>query len=450
MSVNKKLRRGLDIRMKGRAEKILVQAEPSELYALKPIDFPNLTPKLSVKVNDRVKAGEPLFFDKYRPEVLFTSPVSGTVVSVTRGERRRILEVVIGAEPEIEYKDFKTGSIEDLSREKIISILLESGAWPYIRQRPYGIVADPGQTPKSIFISGFDSAPLAPDLDFIMQDQGESFQKGIELLKKLTPGKVHLGIHANNTHSPVLKNAQGVQINRFSGPHPSGNVGIQIHHVDPVNKGETVWYVQPQDLVIIGRLFEKGVYDATRIIALTGSEVEKPRYFRIVSGACIKNLVSENVTPGELRYISGNVLTGKKILSEGYVGFYDNQVTVIPEGNYHEFFGWATPGFSKFSTSRTYFSWLMPGKEYRVDTNLHGGERAFVMTGEYERVTPMDIYPVQLLKSILIEDIDKMENLGIYEVVEEDLALCEFACTSKIDVQKIVREGINLMIKELG
>lgn len=450
MSKNYKLRRGLDIRLKGKAEKIIVQADPAAQYAVKPIDFPNLTPKMTVKVNDRVLAGGALFYDKYRPDVLYTSPVSGTVVSVTRGERRKILEVVVKPDQEIEYKKFDKGDPGTISREQVIATLIKSGAWPYLRQRPYGIVANPEDSPKSIFISGFESSPLAPDLDFVIKDEGKHFQMGLEILKKLTPGTIHLNIHTKNTLSPVFKNATGVQINQFSGPHPSGNVGIQIHHVDPVNKGELVWYVQPQDLVVIGRLFDMGKYDARRIIALAGSEVEKPRYFRVISGASIVNIVKDNVREGELRYISGNVLTGKKILSEGYVGYYDNQVTVIPEGKYYEFFGWGTPGFNKFSTSRTYFSWLMTGKEYKVNTNLHGGERAFVMTGEYDRVTPMDILPMQLLKSILVEDIDKMENLGIYEVIEEDLALCEYVCTSKINVQEIVREGINLMIKELG
>jgi Na+-transporting NADH:ubiquinone oxidoreductase subunit A len=445
-----KIRRGLDIPMKGKAEKILTQADPSEKYAIKPIDFPGLTPKLAVKEDHTVKAGSPLFYDKYKPDVLFTSPVSGKVVSVTRGERRRILEVVVEADKEIIYESFKKGDPGSMAREEIIENLQKSGLWPFIRQRPYQIVANPTDNPKAIFISGFDTAPLGPDYDFALKGEGDSFRTGMKVLSKLTDGDIHLSVNGAFPVSEIYSNLGDVKIHHFRGPHPAGNVGIQIHNIDPINKGDIVWTVNPQDLVIIGRLFEKGIFDAARVVALAGSEVKTPRYYKTMLGASIAPLVKDNVNEGTSRYISGNVLTGQKIMKDGYIGYYDSVVSVIPEGDHYDFVGWALPGLKKFSMSRTFLAWLTPNREYTLHTNLNGGHRAYVMTGEYEKVVPMDIYPVQLIKSILVEDIDKMENLGIYEVAEEDFALCEYVCTSKTEVQTILREGIDLMIKEFG
>ncbi|MCF8370778.1 MAG: Na(+)-translocating NADH-quinone reductase subunit A [Bacteroidales bacterium] len=449
MSKTIKIRKGLDIKLKGKAEKTLQTVEQSDFYAIKPTDFPGLTPKMDVKVGDEVKAGSPLFHDKYKENVLFTSPVSGKVSAINRGERRRILEIVVEADGKQEFEAFTHGDAGTMSREQIKDNLLKSGLWPFIRQRPYGIVANPADVPKSIHISGFDSAPLAPDMDFILQNQMSEFQKGIDALAKLTDGKVHLNLNGENTASP-LKKTNAVEQTLFEGPHPAGNVGIQIHHIEPINKGDIVWYINPQDVVFVGRLFETGHYNVERIVALAGSEVTKPQYYRTMMGASIEPLVSKNVADGDLRYISGNVLTGTHIPKNGFIGFYDSLITVIPEGNYYEMFGWALPGIGKYSTSRSFFSWLTPNKEFKVDSNFHGGERAFVMSGEYDKVFPMDILPVPLIKAILAEDIDKMEQLGIYEVIEEDMALCEFVCTSKIEVQSILRKGLELMIKELG
>ncbi len=445
-----KIKKGLNIKLLGNAEKIIKKADQAEYYAIKPSDFEGIRPKLVVKVGDRVKSGSPLFFDKFQPKVQFTSPVSGEVVEINRGERRAILEVVVKADLKIEYEEFNVGDPKNLSREEIIETLQKSGLWPAIRQRPYSTIADAEDKPKAIFISAFDSAPLAPDMDYVVKDCVDCFQIGIDVLKKLTEGTIHLNINADYPAAETYTKAKGVQINQFTGPHPSGNVGVQINKIDPINKGDIVWYTYPQEIVAIGRLFQKGIYDATKIVALTGSEVKNPKYFKIINGASIKNLVTNNVTEGEHRYISGNVLTGSKIASDGYVGYYDNQITVIPEGKYHEFFGWAVPGFKKYTASRTFLSWLIPGKKYRLDTNMHGGERAYVMSDEYDKVFPMDIFPVQLIKSILIEDIDKMEQLGIYEVDEEDFALCEYVCTSKIEVQSIIRKGLDLMRKEMS
>jgi len=444
------IKKGLNIPMLGEAEKVIKKANQAEYYAIKPTNFIGIRPKLLVQPGDKVKAGTALFYDKLQEQVHFTSPVSGEVTEIRRGERRVIQEIIIKADATIEYESFKTGNPSSLSKEEIIEILLQSGLWPAIRQRPYSTIANPADTPKAIFISAFDTAPLAPDMDYVVKDCESCFQIGIDVLRKLTDGTIHLNINADYPAAGTYTKAKGVQINKFTGPHPAGNVGVQINKLDPINKGDIVWYTYPQEIIAIGRLFEKGIYDATKIIALTGSEIKNPRYYKIINGASIKNLVEDNVKEGEQRYISGNILTGTKIEKEGFISFYDNQVTVIPEGRYHEFFGWATPGFKKYSASHAILSWLIPGRKYKLDTNMHGGHRAYVMTGEYEKVFPMDIFPVQLIKAIMVEDIDKMEQLGIYEVDEEDFALCEYVCTSKTEVQSIIRTGLDLMRKEMS
>ncbi|MBN2611676.1 MAG: Na(+)-translocating NADH-quinone reductase subunit A [Bacteroidales bacterium] len=446
-----KIRKGLNINLKGKAEKIFVKAPSSETYAVKPTDFHGLLPKLTVEIGQEVKAGTALFHDKNRPEIVFVSPVSGVVKNINRGERRRILEVVVEKSfGEIGYESFDRGNPLEMSRETVISNILKSGLWPSIRQRPYDIIANPADEPKSVFISAFDTAPLAPDYDLMVKESGREFQTGIDALTRLTKGKIHLNIHAEYPASQVFTNATNVQINKFIGPHPSGNVGVQIHHIDPVNKGDVVWFLSPQDVIAIGRLFLNGIYDASWIVALCGSEVLKPRYYKLLKGHCISNLVQDNLTENCHRFISGNVLTGTKIEQNGYLGYYDSQVTVIPEGSHYELLGWAMPGLKKYSAGRTFFSWLAPGKEYAPDTNLNGGHRSLVMTGQYEKVFPMDIYPMQLIKAIIIEDIDLMEKLGIYEVSPEDFALCEFICTSKTEIQSLVRKGLDLMIKEMN
>lgn len=445
-----KIKKGLNISMLGTAEKIIKKADQSDYYAIKPTDFNGIRPKLLVKVGDKVKAGTSLFYDKFQPNVQFTAPISGEITEISRGERRVIQEIVIKADDIIEYEKFEVQDPANLSREQIVEILQKSGLWPSLRQRPYSTIANAEDNPKAIFISAFDSAPLAPDMDYIVKDCETCFQKGIDVLSKLTEGTIHININADYPAAETFTKAKGVQVNKFTGPHPSGNVGIQINKIDPINKGDIIWYTYPQEIVTIGRLFETGIYDATKIIALTGSEVKNPKYYKLLNGASIKNIVDNNVNEGELRYISGNVLTGSKISKNGYVGYYDSQITVIPEGKYHELFGWATPGFKKYSASRALLSWLIPGRKYKLDTNMHGGNRAYVMTGEYEKVFPMDIFPVQLIKAILVEDIDKMEQLGIYEVDEEDFALCEYVCTSKTEVQSIIRNGLDLMRKEMS
>jgi Na+-transporting NADH:ubiquinone oxidoreductase subunit A len=451
MSEYIKIKRGLDLKLIGDPVKSVEDFPVADIFAVKPMDFTGLNPKLLVKVGDQVLAGTPLLFDKDNEAIKICSPVSGEVVEILRGEKRVILEIKILADREIKFMPFQIANPKDLNREAIIEKLLKSGTWPLIRQRPYAIIANPAEIPKSIFISAFDSNPLAPNYDFIMQGQEMDFQTGLNALKKLTNGKIHLNVRHSPTTAPVFINASDVQINKIEGPHPAGNVGVQIHHIDPVYKGETVWYINPQDVLILGRLFNEGILDAKKTIALTGSQIDNPKYFNTIIGASVKKMLEVGgLKKGENRIISGNILTGNQIAANGFLGFYDSQITVIPEGREFEFMGWMAPGLQKFSLSRTFFSWLTPNKKYDLNTNLNGEERPFVMTGEYEKVFPMDILPVQLLKSILIEDIDLMEKLGIYEVVEEDFALCEFMCTSKIRSQEIIRNGLDIVRREFS
>lgn len=448
-----KIKKGLNIPLLGSADRILQSAPEAEVYAIKPPDFHGLTPKLLVKEGDQVKAGTPLFFDKDNERVIFTSPVSGTFYEVVRGEKRRILEVLVKPDGKDAYEDFGKAEPLSLSREQIIERMLKSGVWPMLRQRPYSVIANPGHKPKAIFISAFNSAPLAPDNDFVVNGEEGFFQTGLNAISKLTDGKVHLGVHSKTTLSKAFLQAQGVEVHYFEGPHPAGNVGVQIHHIDPINKGDIVWYLDVASLIIIGRLFEKGIYDATRVIALTGSEVQNPRYYRVKTGACIQSIAGASLKTKEslkLRIISGDVLTGTNVGKKGYLGFYDNQVTVIPEGFDPEFLGWLIPNPSRFSISRTMPSFLMPWKKYRLDTNIRSGERPFVITGVYEKVLPMDIMPMQLLKAIMINDVDKMEQLGIYEVAPEDFALCEFVCPSKIEIQSVIRQGLDTIQREFA
>jgi Na+-transporting NADH:ubiquinone oxidoreductase subunit A len=446
-----RIKKGLDINLAGKAEKEAVKFSLSKFYAVKPTDFPGITPKVIAKPGQEVKAGTPLFFDKYNPDIIFTSPVSGKLSTITRGERRRILEFVIETNDKIEYEEFRKAKPEDLSRDEIKENILKSGCWPFIRQRPFAVIAKVNEVPRDIFITSFDTAPLAADVDFIIREEFSSFQTGVNALTKLTDGKVYLGIKAGELSSPFT-NTANVQKFEFSGPHPTGNVGVQINKIKPVNKGDVVWTLNAADVLIIGRLFEKGKYDASRNIALAGSEVIRPKYYKTISGVQISDIIKDNIKQGESdkRIISGNVLTGEKVDEKGYLGFYDNVITVIPEGNTPEFLGWGMPGLKKFSVSRTFFTWLNPKKERVINTKLHGGERPFIVTGEMEKVFPMNIYPMQLLKAIHIKDLDLMEELGIYEIAEEDFALCEVINTSKIEIQKNIREGFEFAIKELG
>ncbi|WP_411766439.1 Na(+)-translocating NADH-quinone reductase subunit A [Winogradskyella sp. A3E31] len=450
MSKDIRIKKGLDIKLVGEADKNIESAIISNSYTVRPEDFHSIKPKLIAKEGARVKAGETLFYNKDIEAMKFVSPVSGEVVEVKRGARRRIEAIKITADKEQSYVDHGKFDMS-LDAEKIKAHLLASGCWAFIKQRPYDVVAKPDVAPKAIFISGYASAPLAADLDFTLQGKEAELQAAVTALSKLTEGAVHISV-GKNSDSP-LAGLNDVTIHKVSGPHPSGNVGTLINKVDPINKGETVWTVSAQDLVIIGELLLTGKFNAERVIALAGSSVKKPRYFRTKIGSEVSTMVYDNGVEqdGNDRIISGNVLTGKEVKPDGNLDYYSNVITVIPEGDDYEFFGWNKPVFDKISPSRALtFSWLTPNKKYDLDTNTNGEHRAFVVTGNYEQVFPLDIYPLQILKACMYQDLDEMEGLGMYEVAPEDFALTEFICVSKQPHQKIIREGLDLMLKEIG
>lgn len=441
-----KIKKGFDIKLKGSAAKQLDSIGLSDVVAVCPSNFIDTIPKLMVSQGDEIKAGDPIFYSKDRPDIKITSPCSGEVIEIKRGEKRRILEIRILADKEIRYKAFDTQVTE---RSEVIQVMKDAGVWAFLLQRPYNIIADSASDPRAIFISAFDTAPLAPDLDFIIAHRKEAFIKGIEVLK-LLGHPLHVGVLPQQKDSEIFKSLESeVELHTFTGKHPAGNVGVQIHHVMPIRKAhDIVWTIHPQDVCVIGELFLTGQYRAERIVNLVGSEVKAPQYYKVLMGTRIAEITQGRLFENKSRIIRGNVLTGKESSADDFLGYYDNQITVIPEVTEPEIFGWLLPGFHKLSASRTFFSWLIPRNEYVLNTSMNGERRNFVVSGEYERVLPMNILPVQLLKAIMARDFEMMEKLGIYEVVEEDLALCEYVCTSKMPVQQILREGLDLMRKE--
>ena len=447
MSKDIRIKRGLSLKLEGEAEKELVKAPRSKTYAIKPPDFHALVPKMVLKEGAKVLAGDEIFFSKYTDELRFTSPVSGTLKKIKRGEKRKIMEVIIEADPEDTYRDFGKMDAASSDAEAVKQRILESGCGAFINQRPYDIVADPKDTPKAIFISAVSTAPLAPDWGFILKEKQAAFQEGINALKKLTPGKVHLAVDASSAQ--YLKDIKGVELHHVKGPHPAGNVGVQIHKIDPINQGDRVWTVNPEDVTIIGNLFLSGKYLANKTVAVTGSEATNRKYFSTIIGAEVADII--NKVDDDVRIISGNVLTGLKLAYDQHISFFSNEVTLIPEGNQYRAFGWLPFTYNNIhSNSRTSLSFLFPNKKFKPTTNLNGEERALVVTGEMEEVLPMDVYPMQLIKACMAGDIEKMENLGIYEVAPEDFALVEYVNTSKIEIQDVIRLGLDLMITEVG
>ena len=451
MSNDIRIRKGLDISLLGSAERQTKELPLASLYCLKPSDFHLVIPKLVAREGAVVKAGDTIFYDKRDERVLFPSPVSGTITEIIRGERRKILEIRITPDNVQSFQDFGKKNVVDLSAEQIKAHLLQSGCWPFIKQRPYDVIANPDGQPKAIFVSACKTNPLAPDYDYVLKGKEQALQTALTALSKLTTGKVHVSVFKDSSLSP-FRNLKDIEIHNVSGPHPAGNVSTQIAHISPINKGEVVWVVTPQDLVVIGELFLTGKLNLTRTVALTGSQVENPHYVTAIAGAQISGVVGAQVKDAtNTRIISGDVLTGHKVDEKGFLGYYDDQITAIPEGNDYDLFGWAKPISNKVSLTRALtFSWLNPKKKYNLNTNTNGEHRAFVVTGMYEEVFPLDIYPMQLLKACLYKDLDELENLGAYEIAPEDFALTEFVCVSKQPHQQIIREGLDLMMAELG
>lgn len=449
MSQDIRIKKGLTIKLVGDAKQTTTSVAQSKVYAVQPADFHGITPKILAKEGTKVKAGEALFYSKSDERILFPSPVSGTVTEIDRGARRRVLAIKIEADAKQSHKNFGKQKVADLDEAGIKNHLLAAGCWPFIKQRPYDIVANPNVAPKAIFISAYASAPLAADYSYTLQGKEEELQTAITAISKLTKGKVHVSAGANQ--QTPFDSINGIELHKVSGPHPSGNVGTQIAKIDPINKGEVVWVITPQDLVVIGELFLTGKLNLTRTIAVTGSKITEPQYVTAIAGATVADVVASNIDEDNARIISGNVLSGTQVDADGFLGYYDNQITAIPEGDDYDFFGWNRPIFDKISTSRALtFSWLLPKKKFDLNTNTNGEHRAFVVTGSYEEVFPLDIYPLQLLKAFMVKDLDEMEALGGYEVAPEDFALTEFICVSKQPHQQIIREGLDLMKEELG
>lgn len=464
-----KIKEGLDIPVQGTAEKCFSSIGESTLFAVKPSDYVGLVPKMAVKGGEKVLAGTPLFFDKSRPEICFSSPVSGTVKEVVRGDRRAVLAVVVESDGKHQSLPFTT---DTRNRKSLVDAMLASGIWTLLRQRPFGIVADPSDNPRAIYVSCFDSAPLAPDFDFLLQGHENDFLAGVKVLARLTDGKLHLSFRKGQNLLALCERIQpeipNLALHTFCGPHPAGLVGTQIAKIDPINAGEKVWTINPQGVADLGHLAEKGEYYPRRAVAFAGPVALKPCYYETFAGANVASMTEEQMAgyltrlPEDVydyRLISGNVLSGSRIESDGFLGAYDSLLSVLPEGTYYDFMGWLMPGFRKFSFSRTFLSGFMARcsclsskatkkLRYRFDTNFHGEERPFVVTGSFERVVPLDIYPLQLIKAAIVGDIELMENLGIYEVEPEDLALCEFIDTSKTEIQYIIREALEKCRKE--
>ncbi len=450
MPTELKVKKGLKLNLKGDAERNLINLGVPNNIAIKPPDFYGTVPKLIYKKPDvHVKAGDELFYSKYSDRTRFTSPVSGTITAINRGAKRRVLSIEIAPDQEQEFKDFGKSDPMNMSDEDVKEKIFSSGCGAFIKQRPYDVLADANDTPKSIFISTYNSAPLGASFEFILNDKMKDFQTGLNALTRLTPGKVYVGVDKNTTSD--FHDVENVEIINVSGPHPAGNVGVQIHNTDPINAKERVWTLRPEDVAIIGHLFNTGKYYPERTIALTGNAAPDHSYYRTIIGAPVDFVLPEKVDDSQVRIISGDVLTGEAIDYDDHVNFYSNELCMIPEGNKHRMFGWLPFKDNNIpSIHKTSLSWLFPKKKYDVNTNTNGEERALVVTGEMEEVMPMDIYPMQLLKACMVGDIEKMENLGIYEVIPEDFALVEYINTSKINAQQIIREGLDQVLLEVG
>ena len=443
-----KLRKGLNINLKGKPAQELFDVKKSDIYALCPTDFHGVTPKVVVKEQEYVMAGGALFVDKNHPEVKFVSPVSGVVTCVERGERRKVLSISVAAAEEQDYVEFGKKDVSSMTAEQVKAHILESGLFAYFVERPYAVTANPDSTPKAIFVSAFDTNPLAADFEFVLKGQEKDFQTGLDALAKLA--KTYLNISVNQK-SAALTGAKNVTVTAFDGPNPAGNVGVQINHISPINKGEVVWSIGAEEVIFIGRVFNTGRVDFTRTVALTGSEVKHPAYFKAQVGTLLTSVFEGRVNNDKnLRFINGNVLTGTQTKSNGFLGAHATSLTVIPEGDdQHEFLGFIMPRTDQMSANHSYFSWLQGNKEYTLDARIKGGERHMIMSGEYDKVFPMSILPEYLIKAIIAGDIDRMEALGIYEVAPEDFAVCEFVDSSKLELQRIVRQGLDMLRKEM-
>ncbi|MDO4707886.1 MAG: Na(+)-translocating NADH-quinone reductase subunit A [Porphyromonadaceae bacterium] len=447
------IKKGLTLNLKGKAPEIhLGMGGKGKTYAVVPSDYVGFTPKLAVQVGDRVLAGAPIVYHKASPELKLTSPVSGEVVAINRGAKRKILSIEVHPDAEQEYKAFDVSALEGKGREELLGLLLESGLFAFFKQRPYDRLANPSVAPRDIFVTANFTAPLAPNFAFVAEKYQRELELACKTLARLTSGKLYLGLAPD---APKLPQMTGVEQVVVRGAHPAGLVGTLIGLTAPINKDEVVWTLKATDLLVIGKFLATGRVDFSRLIALTGSEAKRHGYVEVLPGARFAEIFPEGLSlkADHTRLIDGDVLTGVQINAQHeFMSCQCDQVTAIPEGDdVHDMFGWALPGIGKFSMSRTFFSWLAPkSREYVLDARLQGGVRAMIMSGEYDKVFALDLYPEFLLKSIIAFNITDMENRGIYEVAPEDFALCEFVDTSKMPLQQIVREGLDELYKEMN
>jgi len=444
------IQKGRNIRLKGAAKKEIVEIALPKHVAVKPSDFKGLSPRLSAKVDDVVKVGTPIFTDKTIPEIQIASPASGKVVAINRGAKRALQSIVIETDGQQEsetFQKFSREQIKNISKSDVTNLLLKGCLWPVIRQRPFSKVADPHKKPKAIFIHAMNTEPLALDIDFILEGKEKEFQIGLDILGRLTDGDVHLCIQ-KGANSKALTQAVNVQIHVFSGPHPAGNVSTHIHYVDPINKGELVWYIEAQDVLSIASLFLNGTYPTERIVAVTGEGAANNQiYAKTIVGVPVSALLGDS-TPQQVRYLSGSVLAGKEIASHDFLRFYDSQITVIPQGGNREFLGWLSPGFKKYTFSKSFASAFFPENDMSLDTDENGSHRAIVLNHIYDSLVPLDIMTYFLLKAVISGNVEEAEELGILECDEEDFALCTFACPSKTDVGEIISQGLALIESE--
>ena len=439
--MNYVITKGLDLKLSGNAQDSNLAFDVPRPFYIRPSDFRWLTPKLLVQVGDSVRVGTPLFCDKKDERVVIVSPVEGSVSEIVRGEKRVVEALVIDRCPDVNAVAMVEFS-EPTDGQAVRNLLLQYGLWPCLRQRPFSVIPSPDAMPKAVFVSCFDSNPLAPDFNVLMRDKEEVFLYGLQMLQRVSgDAPMHLCVR-EGVDNQLFEKAENVQKHYFSGPHPAGNVGTHIHYVDPLDKGETVWYVDPQEVARIGEFFREHRLSFAKIAALTGPAASQTGYFTTLCGADLSALLKEELGADNKRVISGSVLSGNKLDKFPVLGFYDRQITVVDEGGEREFIGWLLPGFRKWSLSRTFLAWITPKRTYKVNTSLHGGRRAIVLTDVYDKVFPLDLMPLQLLKACEIKDIEQMEALGIYEVDDEDFALCELVCPSKTECQRIVREAM--------
>lgn len=442
-----KIKKGLDLPITGAPEQAVYAAVEATSVAVIGFDYIGMKPTMQVRVGDRVKLGQVIFTDKKTEGVKYTAPAAGVVKEINRGEKRALQSVVIEVDGDeaVEFNKYAASELGSLSAEQVQENLVESGLWTALRTRPFSKVPQPGTTPASIFVTAMDTNPLAANPEVFINEQAEAFTNGLKVLTRLSGGDVYLCKAAGAN----IPSTSGVTVEEFEGPHPAGNAGTHIHFVDPVSESKTVWTIGYQDVIAVGQLFTTGVLFTERVVAVAGPQVSSPSLMRTRLGANLDELVAGRVKVADNRVISGSVLNGRTANGPfAYLGRYASQVTVLREGRERELLGWIAPGANKFSVLNMFLSRFSPGKKFDFTTTTNGSERAMVPVGQFEQLMPMDILPTQLLRSLVVGDMEAAIQLGCLELDEEDLALCTFACPGKYEYGPILRDNLTTIEKE--